>query len=111
MRLDAVWLTDNSPLKDRKGRVGTWDYENTNGLGLLEFLEWCEDMDMEPVLAIYSGYSLAISGFPGASFPPDDMHIILQEAIDELEYCMGDISTNYGALRASHGHPAAFKIK
>ena len=25
---------------------------------MLEFLEWCEDLQMEPVLAIYAGYSL-----------------------------------------------------
>lgn len=99
------------PLKDRKGRVGNWEYYNTNGLGLLEFLLWCEDMDMEPVLTIYSGYSLTISGAEGISFPRSEMNTILQEAIDEIEYCIGDASTKYGALRASHGHPEPFKIK
>ena len=36
---------------------------------------------------------------------------MLREAIDELEYCMGDINTTYGALRAAHGHPEPFQIK
>ena len=36
---------------------------------------------------------------------------MLQEAIDELEYCMGDVKTTYGALRAAHGHPEPFQIK
>ena len=105
------WWQTIGPLKDRRGRVGTWEYENTDGLGLLEFLEWCEDLDMEPVLAIYSGYSLSETGFEGASFPKDNMQIILEEALDELEYCMGDQSTTYGALRSSDGHPEPFKIK
>jgi alpha-N-arabinofuranosidase len=26
---------------------------------VLEFLEWCEDLRMQPVLAVYAGYSLA----------------------------------------------------
>jgi alpha-N-arabinofuranosidase len=34
------------------------EYYNTNGLGLLEFLEWTEGMGMQNVLAVYSGYSL-----------------------------------------------------
>lgn len=27
------------------------------------------------------------------------------------EYCMGNTSTKFGALRASHGHPEPFQIK
>ena len=66
---------------------------------------------MEPVLAIYSGYSLDINGLEGQSFPEEYMSIVLQEALDELEYCMGDRSTHYGSLRAQHGHPEPFQIK
>ena len=39
------------------------------------------------------------------------MYQVLQEAIDELEYCTGDVNTTYGALRATHGHPEPFQIK
>jgi alpha-N-arabinofuranosidase len=28
-----------------------WHYWSTDGMGLLEFLEWCEDLNMKPVLA------------------------------------------------------------
>jgi alpha-N-arabinofuranosidase len=38
------------------------------------------------------------------------MNEVLQEALDELEYCMGNISTKYGALRAQHGHTEPFRI-
>jgi alpha-N-arabinofuranosidase len=27
-------------------------------MGLLEFLEWCEDLHMDPLLAVYAGYWL-----------------------------------------------------
>lgn len=36
------------------GRLTKPVYYNTNGLGLMEFLEWTEAMEMENVLAIYS---------------------------------------------------------
>ena len=41
-------------------------------------------MDLEPVLAIYAGYSLSINGSEGASYPEDMMTEILQSAFNEL---------------------------
>ena len=105
------WRTQRGPLIDRPGRVGDWDYYNTGGLGLLEFLEWNEAMEMDTVLAVYSGFSLDVWGQNGASYPPDMMDFIVQEALDELEYCMGDASSTYGALRVADGHPEPFDIK
>lgn len=32
------WNETIGPLKDRPGRPGTWGYENTDGLGLVEYL-------------------------------------------------------------------------
>ena len=69
-------------------------------------------MELEPVLAIYAGYSLYIkSTSEGASYPEDHLDEILQDALDELEYCMGNTSTHYGALRAQHGHSEPFQIR
>ena len=42
----------------RPGHQSPWKYWSTDGMGLLEFLEWCEDLHMQPVLAVYAGYSL-----------------------------------------------------
>lgn len=36
------WNETIGPLQDRPGRPGTWGYENTDGLGLIEYLHWCE---------------------------------------------------------------------
>ncbi|KAF2492145.1 putative vacuolar segregation protein [Lophium mytilinum] len=106
------WWKTIGPLKNRPGRsIANWNYANTDGLGLLEYLEWTEDMEIEPVLAVYSGFSLDIWGEDGASYPESRMHEVLQEALDELEYCTGPTTTKYGALRASHGHPTPFKIQ
>lgn len=104
------WWEAIGPLKDRPGRVGDWSYYNTQGLGLLEYLEWTEAMNIEPVLAVYAGFSLDIYGQNGASYPPEQMDEILQEALDELEYCMGDNSTKWGARRIADGHPEPFRI-
>ncbi|KAI6817140.1 glycoside hydrolase [Hortaea werneckii] len=105
------WWETLGPLVDRPGRVGDWGYYNTQGLGLMEYLQWTEDMDIERMLAVYAGFSLDVYGQSGASYPEDQMHVILQEALDELEFCMGNTSTYWGARRAALGHPEPFPIK
>jgi len=86
---------------------------NTNGLGLMEFLEWTEALEMENVLAIYSGYSLGDAEESFADqFPSTDsaMYPVLKEALDELEFCVGSTDTYWGAKRAAYGHPEPFVI-
>jgi alpha-N-arabinofuranosidase len=75
-------------------------------MGLLEFLEWCEDLKMEPLLAVYAGYSLQQDHVdPGPALEP-----FVQDALDEIEYVIGDGNTKWGAERAKDGHPAAFPL-
>jgi alpha-N-arabinofuranosidase len=42
--------------------------------------------------------------------PEADIGIYVQDALNELEFIMGDVTTKYGALRASLGHPRPWKI-
>ncbi|RPA78686.1 glycoside hydrolase [Ascobolus immersus RN42] len=106
------WKKNIGPLVDRPGRPGNWGYWNTDGLGYLEYLYWCEDMGIEPLLTVYAGYSLDATGInPANTVPPDELDFFIQEALDQLEYAMGDVNTTWGALRAKHGHPEPFSIK
>ena len=52
------WKKTIGPLEDRPGHQCPWGYRSSDGLGLQEFLNWCEDLKMEPVLAVYAGLSL-----------------------------------------------------
>jgi alpha-N-arabinofuranosidase len=81
---------------------------------MLEFLEWAEAMDMVNVLAIYAGYSHGDNQLTNSYlFPPtaEAMYPVLQEALEELEFCMGSVDTKWGAKRAEYGHPEPFDIK
>jgi alpha-N-arabinofuranosidase len=51
------WKTTLGALEERPGHPGCWSYRASDGMGLLEFLEWCEDLKMEPLLAVYAGYT------------------------------------------------------
>ena len=52
------WKETIGPVENRPGHRSCWNYWSTDGMGLLEFLEWCEDLHMQPVLAVFAGYSL-----------------------------------------------------
>lgn len=41
------WKDTLGPLRYRKGFEGVWEYQQTHGLGLMEYLEWAEDMQLE----------------------------------------------------------------
>ena len=100
------WKKTIGPLVDRPGHYSPWDYWSTDGFGFLEFLEWCEDLHMQPVLAVYAGYSLQGQHVT----PGPDLEPYVQSALDEIEYATGGADTTWGARRAADGHPAPFHI-
>lgn len=100
------WKKTLGPLTERPGHPGPWGYRSTDGLGLLEFLLWTTDMGAEPVLAVYAGYSLRGEHVnPGADLQP-----FVQDALDEIEYVTGPVSSKWGARRAQDGHPEPFQL-
>ncbi len=100
------WKKTIGPLVDRPTHPSPWGYQSTDGMGLLEFLGWCEDLKMEPLLAVYAGYSLHGEHVnPGADLEP-----YVQDALDEIEYVTGSTDTKWGAERAKDGHPQPFKL-
>jgi alpha-N-arabinofuranosidase len=100
------WKKTLGPIEHRSGHAGPWGYRSTDGMGLAEFLIWCEDMKAEPVLAVYAGYSLK-----GAHVNPGpDLDPFVQDALDEIEYVTGPAGTKWGAERAKDGHPKPFPL-
>ena len=101
------WKKMIGPLVDRPTHPTTWSYHSTDGMGLLEFLEWCEDLHMQPLLGIYAGYSLGGQVVK----PGPDLDPYVQEALEEIEYVTGGTDTKWGAVRARDGHPAPFTLR
>jgi len=100
------WKKTIGPWVDRPTHPSPWRYRSSDGMGLLEFLEWCEDLKIEPVLAVYAGYSLAQEHVePGLALEP-----YVQDALDEIEYATGGADTKWGAERAKNGHAAPFPL-
>jgi len=101
------WKKMIGPLVDRPTHPTTWSYHSSDGMGLLEFLQWCEDLRMEPVLGIYAGYSLGGQVVK----PGPDLDLYVQEGLEEIEYVTGSAGTSWGAVRAQNGHPEPFQLR
>jgi len=96
------------PLPFRAGHRSCWNYRSTDGMGLLEFMGWCENLNAQPVLAVFAGYSLRQQRVePGPLLEP-----YVQDALDELEFLTGDARTTYwGSQRAKYGHAEPFQLR
>ncbi len=100
------WKLTIGPIVDRPTHPSPWGYESSDGLGLLEFLEWCQDLHMQPVLAVYAGYALdGMHIRPGPQLEP-----YVKDALEEIQYITGAATTKWGAVRARDGHPAPFAL-
>jgi alpha-N-arabinofuranosidase len=102
------WKKTIGDISQRPGHESPWNYWSTDGFGLMEYLDWCEDLHMEPLLAVYAGFSLPPKRERVNTGP--DLEPYVQDALDEIEYVMGDTSTKWGAQRAKDGHPAPFRL-
>jgi alpha-N-arabinofuranosidase len=100
------WKKTIGPIVDRPTHRSPWNYQSSDGMGLFEFLGWCEDLNMNPLLAVYAGYSLAQEHVN----PGPDLEPYVNDALDEIEYVTGSADTKWGAERAKDGHPQPFKL-
>ncbi len=101
------WKATIGPLADRPTHMSPWRYRSSDGMGLLEFLEWCEDLHMEPLLAVYAGLHID----RGANILTGDaLRPSVQDALDEIEYVTGGPDTTWGARRVRDGHPQPFPL-
>jgi alpha-N-arabinofuranosidase len=100
------WENTIGPLENRPGHLSPWRYRSSDGMGLLEFLNWCEDLKMQPLLAVFAGYTLDGK----AITDPTALQPYVQQALDEIEYVTGDQTTKWGQQRAKDGHPKPFDL-
>ncbi|KAF2020350.1 glycoside hydrolase family 51 protein [Aaosphaeria arxii CBS 175.79] len=99
------WKDTLGPLKDRPGFQGVWGYQQTHGLGIMEYLEWAEDMDLQIVVGVWAGLALN-----GDVTPEEDLQPYIEDALNEIEFIRGDPNTPWGSKRAELGHPEPFEL-
>ena len=100
------WKTTIGPIWERPGHQNSaWGYWSYDGLGLLEYLQLVEDLGATPVMAVWAGLSLN-----GTVVAEADLGPYVQDALDQIEYAIGPVTSTWGARRAADGHPKPFAV-
>jgi alpha-L-arabinofuranosidase len=93
----------------RTGQYDTWGYRNTYGFGYHEFLQYCEDIGAKGMFVCNVG--LGCQYRVGDACEEGDVEFYVNDVLDAVEYAIGDISTTWGAKRATAGHPDPFPLQ
>ena len=100
------WKKTIGPIEERPGhRNVNWNYNVSDGLGFHELLQLTEDLGAEPLFVVNMGMG------HGWMVPYDQIEEYIDEAMDAIEYCNGDVNTEWGAKRAANGHPEPFNMR
>lgn len=96
------------PVWERPGHLLMWHYRTYNGVGFHEYLQLCEDLNMEPLYVFNCG--MTCQARKEVLMEGQDLEDMLQDTLDAIEYALGSKDTKWGSLRARMGHPEPFKL-
>ena len=100
------WKNTIGPIEERPGHYCVnWNYNVSDGFGFHEMLQLTEDLNAEPLFVVNMGMG------HGWMVPYDEIDEFIDEALDAIEYCNGDVTTEWGAKRAANGHPEPFGLR
>jgi alpha-L-arabinofuranosidase len=97
------------PVWERPSHWLLWFYRTTNGLGFHEYLQLCEDINLEPMYVINCG--MTCQHRKPDYFDDELANEYLQDAINAIEYATASADTYWGSIRAKNGHPEPFNLK
>ncbi len=113
------WKATVGPVHERKTMVNRWnmefrhkpapDYYQSFGLGFFEYFQLSEDIGAEPLPILNCGMACQFNG--GEVVAMNELDPYIQDALDLIEFANGAVTTRWGKLRASMGHPAPFNLK
>lgn len=92
----------------RPGEYDSWGYRNSYGFGYKEFLDFCEDLGAKALYVCNVG--MACTGRSGEYSAEGDIQMYVDDALEAIEYAIGDTSTVWGAVRARQGHPGPYTL-
>lgn len=92
----------------RGGEYDTWGYHNTYGFGYKEFLDFCEDTGAKGMYVCNVG--MGCQARCGDVCEEHDIKIYVEDALDAIEYAIGDATTKWGSVRVAEGHSAPYPL-
>ena len=116
------WKKSVGPVENRPLNENRWhytfthrffpDYFQTYGMGFYELFLLSEDMGAEPLPVVNVGLACQYQNDgEHCHVPIGELGNYIQDALDLIEFANGDISTQWGKVRAEMGHPEPFHMK
>ena len=88
------WKDGIGPKENRKKTMEfAWSSIETNQFGIDDFCQWCEEVGVEPMIAVNLGTGT------------------IRSAAELVEYCNHPSGTYWSDLRAQNGHPEPYNVK
>jgi alpha-L-arabinofuranosidase len=104
------WKETIGPVEQRPTNFNFWGYNQSYGIGYLEYFEFAEDLGATPLPVLSVGANGCNSTVPEMT---DEARINrwVQDTLDLIEFANGDVTTTWGAKRAGLGHPEPFDLR
>lgn len=96
------------PIWERPSHYLMWHYKTTNGLGFHEYLQLCEDLNMEPLYVCNCGMTCQARN--SVLMEGEDLDDMIQDTLDAIEYATAPADSKWGKVRAEMGHPEPFMM-
>jgi alpha-L-arabinofuranosidase len=119
LSLRYQWKKTIGAVEDRQLIINRWnnefahrpapDYFQTFGLGFFEYFQLSEDIGAEPLPILNCGMACQFNSAELA--PLEELDPYVQDALDLIEFANGDVTSQWGKIRAKMGHPAPFNLK
>lgn len=103
------WKETIGPLEERATNKNWWGYNQTYGIGYLEYFMLAEDLGALPLPVVSVGTNAC--GGPAATQDPEVLDTLIDDTLDLIEFATGDVDTEWGAVRAELGHPEPFDLE
>ena len=105
------WKDTVGPIEERRENFNTWGYMQSYGLGYYEYFMLSEAIGAEPLPVVHSGLLCQARDVKEAPLTIAETREYAQDLLDLIEFANGDVTTEWGALRAEMGHPEPFNLK
>jgi len=103
------WKDSVGPLAGRQEQFGPWGYRETHGMGLFEYLQFCEDIGAAPLYVGFAGETCHFRSVKDV--PMDQMGWVATNFLDAVQFANGPATSPWGKLRTEEGHPDSFNLK
>ena len=111
------WKNSIGAEEERIGFRNHWGYWTSQYVGFYEYLLMAESLGASPLPVLNNGVTCQFAGhkYIAPLETEEDrarfQSIFVDDALDFIEFCNGDVDTEWGRVRAEMGHPASFNLK